>query len=176
MEYMAGGSLYDFIIKHGKLEESQAQYWFKIIIFGLEALRKAQIIHRDLKTENILLDKESHDANLKISDFGLSRKMSLEVTVGIGTPLYSAPEVVSRQTYDESVDMWSLGQVLFEMIYGRCLYKDALNLNQLVGFQRTTPLLLMNIFEEMDPQISEDCKDMIYNWFKFKAVERLTLD
>ena len=102
--------------------------------------------------------------------------MSLEVTVGIGTPLYSAPEVVSRQTYDESVDMWSLGQVLFEMIYGRCLYKDALNLNQLVGFQRTTPLLLMNIFEEMDPQISEDCKDMIYNLLKFKAVERLTLD
>ena len=83
----------------------QAQYWFKIIYYGIEALRDASILHRDLKPENILLDRNGADANLKITDFGLSRKSALEVTAGIGTPLYSAPEVVLKQIYDESVDM-----------------------------------------------------------------------
>ena len=63
------------------------------------------MIHRDLKPENILLDKEGLDANLKITDFGLSTKIDLTNTTGIGTPLYSAPEVVKRAHYDASVDM-----------------------------------------------------------------------
>ena len=97
-------------------------------------LKNANICHRDLKPENILLDRDSFDANLKITDFGLSVKMSLDVTAGIGTPLYSAPEVVRKQSYDESIDMWSVGQVLFEMIYGECLYKNAQNLTQLITY------------------------------------------
>ena len=72
MEYCSGGSLFDFLLKHGRLEEIQASYWFKIIYYGIEALRDASIIHRDLKPENILLDKDDFSANLKITDFGLS--------------------------------------------------------------------------------------------------------
>ena len=60
----------------------------------MEALFDASILHRDLKPENILLDKYSFEANPKITDFGLSRKNSLSYSSGVGTPLYSAPEVV----------------------------------------------------------------------------------
>ena len=61
---------------------------------GIEALHEASILHRDLKSENILLNKNDFDADLKITDFGLSRKNDFNKTLGIGTPIYSAPEVV----------------------------------------------------------------------------------
>ena len=73
---MAGGSLKDFIHNHGKLDEIQAQYWFRIIIQGLEELRDARIFHKALKPQNILLNRNSYDSSLKVTDFGLIRKLS----------------------------------------------------------------------------------------------------
>ena len=89
-------------------------------------------MHRDLKPENILLDKDDFDANPKITDFGLSRKEDMKMTVGIGTPIYSAPEIVLKSIYDYSVDIWALGMVLFEMINGTVLYDEANNLIELI--------------------------------------------
>ena len=105
MEFCEGGSLKEFIQKFGKVNELQAQYWFKMIYYGIEALCDASILHRDLKPDNILLDKSGFEANLKISDFGLSRKYSMKVSTGIGTPLYCSPEMIKKQHYDQAVDM-----------------------------------------------------------------------
>ena len=109
-----------------------------MIYNGIEALRDASIIHRDLKPENILLEKSDIDANLKIGDFGLSRKADLKLTVGIGTPVYSAPEVIKRAEYGEEIDIWALGLILFEMVNGAELYVEASNLVQLIALQEKT--------------------------------------
>ena len=153
MEYCGGGSLFDFIQQVGRVNEFQASYWFKMIYYGIEALRDASMLHRDLKPENILLVKNSLCSTLKIADFGLSRKVGTNVTVGIGTPLYAAPEVISKQQYDQSVDMWSLGQILYEMLYGKCLYKQAINLSDLMRLQKETTQLLEQSFEEHATEI-----------------------
>ena len=83
----------------------------------------ACLIHRDLKTDNILLDRDGFDANVKITDFGLSKENSLLVTTGVGTPIYAAPEVVLKKGYNETVDFWSLGIILFEMLFGTHIFR-----------------------------------------------------
>ncbi|KAF3440547.1 hypothetical protein FNV43_RR18831 [Rhamnella rubrinervis] len=87
---------------------------------GLEILHSHHIIHRDLKPENILLSGSEDDMLLKIADFGLSRSVppgDYAETV-CGSPLYMAPEVLEFQRYDEKVDMWSVGAILFELLNG----------------------------------------------------------
>ena len=84
------------------------------------------------------MDKEDFDANLKITDFGLSRKVEMKMTLGIGAALYSAPELLLKSKYDYLVDMWSLGMVLFEMVSGVSLYDEFDSLIKLIEQQRNT--------------------------------------
>ena len=169
MEFCEGGSLKEFIQKFGKVNELQAQYWFKMIYYGIEALCDASILHRDLKPDNILLDKSGFEANLKISDFGLSRKYSMKVSTGIGTPLYCSPEMIKKQHYDQAVDMWSLGLILFEMLSGVNLFKSAKNLNDLNRLHTLTQELLSVHFNEVDTTISQDCQDVIRGLYNMIA-------
>ena len=92
---------------------------------ALEHLHKNNCIYRDLKPENILFDKEGH---IKITDFGLSKVMlessseSKAFTI-CGTPEYLAPEILENKGYDKSVDWWSLGAVIYEMLVGFSPFK-----------------------------------------------------
>ncbi|KAL0350416.1 UNVERIFIED_CONTAM: Serine/threonine-protein kinase ATG1t [Sesamum radiatum] len=87
---------------------------------GLKVLKQNHIVHRDLKPENILLSCSDCNPILKIADFGLSRILlpheSAEMVCG--SPLYMAPEILQFQRYDEKVDMWSVGAILFELLNG----------------------------------------------------------
>ena len=74
MEYVSGGELFDYIVKHGKLREEDARRFFQQIISGVDYCHRHNVVHRDLKPENLLLDES---LNVKIADFGLSNMMQV---------------------------------------------------------------------------------------------------
>lgn len=121
MEFLQGGDIYSLLNTVGSLNEKQACLYAVQIIMALEGLRSKGIIHRDIKPNNILI---AADGRLKLIDFGLSVFCSQQDNVVkdhkhiIGTPDYIAPEIIRSDAYTYSVDYWSLGVVIFEMVTG----------------------------------------------------------
>lgn len=123
-EYMNGGSLFSRIHAKdpsGKLTPTKLTIIALGIAYGMSYLHGQQMIHRDLKSLNILLDANDYP---KISDFGLSRtKINDTMTGRIGTCQWMAPEVLSSQRYDEKADVYSYGIILWEMLTGDVPYR-----------------------------------------------------
>ncbi|CAF1457437.1 unnamed protein product [Adineta steineri] len=124
MEYVAGGELFDYIVKKGKLSEAEARPFFQQIISGVDYCHRHMVVHRDLKPENLLLDDASH---VKIADFGLSNIMKDGelLKTSCGSPNYAAPEVVSGELYaGQEVDIWSCGVILYALLTGTLPFDD----------------------------------------------------
>lgn len=124
MEYVSGGELFDYIVKHGKLKESEARRFFQQIISGVDYCHRHMIVHRDLKPENLLLD---HNLHVKIADFGLSNMMmdGEFLRTSCGSPNYAAPEVISGKLYaGPEVDIWSCGVILYALLCGTLPFDD----------------------------------------------------
>ncbi|XP_076084558.1 5'-AMP-activated protein kinase catalytic subunit alpha-2-like isoform X9 [Mytilus galloprovincialis] len=124
MEYVAGGELFDYIVKKGKLKEPEARRFFQQIISGVEYCHRHMIVHRDLKPENLLLDDK---LNVKIADFGLSNMMQDGefLRTSCGSPNYAAPEVISGKLYaGPEVDIWSCGVILYALLCGTLPFDD----------------------------------------------------
>ncbi|XP_030381561.1 5'-AMP-activated protein kinase catalytic subunit alpha-2 [Scaptodrosophila lebanonensis] len=124
MEYVSGGELFDYIVKHGKLQEHQARRFFQQIISGVDYCHRHMIVHRDLKPENLLLD---HNMHVKIADFGLSNMMldGEFLRTSCGSPNYAAPEVISGKLYaGPEVDIWSCGVILYALLCGTLPFDD----------------------------------------------------
>lgn len=119
-EYVAGGELFDFIIKSKMLSESIAANFMKQILSAVAYCHEHNIVHRDLKPENLLLDKEAADATVKVIDFGTSAifDQNKQLTQKYGTAYYIAPEVL-RKEYNEKCDIWSCGVILYIFLSGR---------------------------------------------------------
>lgn len=116
LEYCKNGNLAEYMRQNQRLLESEAIYYFLQTAFALEYLHTNQIIHRDLKLENLLLDS---NGNVKLTDFGWSVLIAADTRqTYCGTIDYMAPEMVAGQQYDFKVDIWSLGVLLYELTQG----------------------------------------------------------
>lgn len=119
MEYVNGGELFFHLSRERMFSEDRTRFYGAEIISALAYLHSQGIIYRDLKLENLLLDKDGH---IKITDFGLCKE---DITYGrttktfCGTPEYLAPEVIEDNDYGRAVDWWGIGVVMYEMMCGR---------------------------------------------------------
>ena len=121
MEYISGGTLTQFLKKrYFNFSETQAANIINQIGQGLKYLHSYGIVHRDLKTENIMMTQLNDNGIIKIMDFGLSKIVGPKEGLidGYGTLSYVAPEVLLRDPYNKEIDIWSLGIILFLMLSG----------------------------------------------------------
>ena len=166
-EFLQGGDLFFHLHekKNTVFPEEKAKFYVMELVIALDFLHKNNMVYRDLKPENILLDSQGH---IKLTDFGLSKIFENENDKAFtvcGTPQYLAPEILLKKGYDKSVDWWSLGCVLYEMLYCRLPFK----------FKKGQKISLSIYKEEIpfDKKISEDAKDFISNLLIFEPMSRL---
>jgi len=175
LEYCGGGDLSQFIKKHGRMDEASARRFMKQLAEGLRAMRKAQLIHRDLKPQNLLLSSDGLDAELKIADFGFARYIrdseGMADTV-CGSPLYMAPEVLNYQKYDAKADLWSVGTILFEMLVGTVPFTGQNQVQLLRNIQKTEFKIPMEIAKELSPE----CINLLRGLLHRNAADRISFD
>jgi len=167
LEHVEGGELFDYLIKKGRLDASEALVHFQQIIFGLDYCHSYLICHRDLKPENLLLDENK---NIKIADFGMAslmRKGNL-LSTSCGSPHYASPEVVQGVKYEgTSADIWSCGVILYALLTGKLPFDDD-NIRRLLSKVKS------GIFS-MPPFLHKDIKDLLWKMLVVDPSKRITM-
>lgn len=118
LDYANGGELFFHLQKERTFSEDRAKFYAAEIGSAISYMHSQDILYRDLKPENLLLDREGH---VVITDFGLCKERigtGDKTKTFCGTPEYLAPEVLAKKPYDKAIDWWCFGSVLFEMLYG----------------------------------------------------------
>jgi len=167
MEFAEGGGMFDLLSKSGKFSNELAAQYFYEVCDALEYIHSLpdKVIHRDIKPENILLDKEGH---VKLADFGWSNVLNnaaLRATF-CGTPDYLAPEMIRGEGHNESLDMWEMGVLLYEMTVGKSPFGSS--------DQETTCRLILRVDLRFPADLDTDAKDLITKLCKLKPEERPT--
>ena len=169
MEYCEKGSLLDFLNRTGKvLNERETAVIFLEVLIDLLHIHNLNIVHRDLKLENILLDSYGH---VRLSDFGFSRVLNKEESkqnlTYCGSPVYAAPEMLKRNPYSEMVDVWSFGVILYALLYGKFpFYSD--NLKEMVK-------QIVVCEPEFTDKVSEDANDLLSKMLQKDPCKRISL-
>ncbi|XP_036866055.1 serine/threonine-protein kinase ULK3 isoform X3 [Manis javanica] len=157
MEFCAGGDLSRFIHTRRILPEKVAQVFMQQLASALQFLHERNISHLDLKPQNILLSS-LEKPHLKLADFGFAQHMSPwdEKHVLRGSPLYMAPEMVCQRQYDARVDLWSVGVILYEALFGQPPFasRSFIELEEKIRSTRVIELPLR-------PPLSRDCRDLL---------------
>ncbi|KAM9307852.1 serine/threonine-protein kinase Sgk3 [Gastrophryne carolinensis] len=165
LDFINGGELFFHLQRERYFDEPRARFYAAEIACALGYLHSIQIIYRDLKPENILLDSEGH---IVLTDFGLCKEgisTSDKTLTFCGTPEYLAPEVIKKQPYDNTVDWWCLGSVLYEMLHGLPPF-----------YNRDTAIMYENILHKplvMRPDISLTASSILEELLEKDPKQRL---
>eukprot|EP01097_Dermamoeba_algensis_P008828 TRINITY_DN603_c0_g4_i1.p1 TRINITY_DN603_c0_g4~~TRINITY_DN603_c0_g4_i1.p1 ORF type:complete len:543 (+),score=136.16 TRINITY_DN603_c0_g4_i1:95-1630(+) len=203
MEYVPGGDMMNLLIKEDKFSESMTRFYIAEIVLAIEAVHQMEYIHRDIKPDNILIDKDGH---IKLSDFGLctglttkglanlyktlegestnlkkddigysketidtwKKKRKVMAHSIVGTPDYIAPEVFMQKGYGKECDWWSVGVIMFEMLFGYppfCAETPAETYRKIMNYRETL------VFPD-DTECTDEAKDLIER-FLSDAHERI---
>uniref|UniRef100_A0AAQ5YB75 Citron Rho-interacting kinase n=1 Tax=Amphiprion ocellaris TaxID=80972 RepID=A0AAQ5YB75_AMPOC len=148
MEYLPGGDLMSLLNRYeDQFDESMAQFYLAELVEAIHAVHQLGYVHRDVKPENILIDRTGH---IKLADFGSAARLTTNKTVAaptvpVGTQDFLSPEVLaamnggSQSTYGVECDWWSLGVIAYEMIYGRSPFSESTStktIHNILNFQR----------------------------------------
>ncbi|KAF9899381.1 Serine/threonine-protein kinase, partial [Lobosporangium transversale] len=213
MEYCSQGDLSQYIKRRGDgppslppppgggLHEVVVRHFLKQLASALEFLRSKNLIHRDLKPQNLLLHPPSNSKEgsgyglpiLKVADFGFARSLphlSLAETL-CGSPLYMAPEILRYEKYDAKADLWSVGTVLYEMCTGKPPFRAQNHVELLKRIEKAQDVITFpgetltdnragsspsqQNNQSMAP-ITEDIKDLIRQLLKRNPVERISFE
>lgn len=169
MDYYNGGELFYHLRKNKRFSEEQSKFYLAQIILAIEFLHKNKVIYRDIKPENIILDSKGY---IKLTDFGLAKEdVSDEVGTQTfcGTPEYLAPEIIRGDKYGKSVDIWCMGILLYEMLFGLVKYIqiNIFNIQPPFFDKNKSKLYKKIIFNEPDLNkflkisISDEAKDLL---------------
>ena len=145
MDFKQGGELYHHLRKQTRFSEEIVKFYACQILTGLVHLHSMNMIYRDMKPENILLDEKG---NACISDFGISKIIDPRETTKsfVGTPEYLAPELILQKGYNKAVDIWGFGILLYEMLYG------------LPPFYNKNQNVMLNWVVKVDPSFPKEIK------------------
>lgn len=167
MEYINGMTLLDYANTFGPLSNTEIRSFTAQLIIALDFIHKNNIIHRDLKCENILID---HNHNIRIIDFGFSISDLVMHETTCGSPSYLAPEIIEGKPYGTSIDIWSLGIVLYAITFGQLPFENQ-NLRQ---------LFLMICQEEpsyqSNQEVHEDLIDLLKRMLTKDPKSRITTE
>ncbi|CAB4010712.1 kinase DC2 [Paramuricea clavata] len=114
-EYVCGGELFTYLRTAGKFSNTTGLFYSAEIVSALAHLHSVNIVYRDLKPENLLLDLDGH---VKITDFGFAKEVQDKTWTLCGTPEYLAPEIIQSKGHNKAVDWWALGVLIYEMLIG----------------------------------------------------------
>ncbi|KAF0687562.1 Aste57867_20681 [Aphanomyces stellatus] len=166
MDYYAGGTLFQVLRQQRRFKEHQARLYGAQLVLAFTHLHSCDIVFRDLKLENILMDD---DGFVALADFGLSKehvKMDNDAVTFCGTPEYLAPELLRRKPYGKAVDWWSFGIVMFEMLSGTTPFY---NTNRQKNFYN----ILHEPLDLSSKHFSDDAKSLLRGLLTRKPSQRL---
>jgi serine/threonine protein kinase len=121
LEYVVGGEFFTHLRNAQRLDNSNARFYAAQVTLIFEYLHSQDFIYRDLKPENLLLDKTGY---MKITDFGFAKRVAFKTYTLCGTPEYIAPEVLLNKGHGKGVDWWTLGILTYEMLVGQPPFVD----------------------------------------------------
>ncbi|XP_078089220.1 serine/threonine-protein kinase SIK1 isoform X2 [Mustelus asterias] len=166
-EFAQNGEMFDYLSTKGPLSESEARAKFWQILMAVEYCHNHHIVHRDLKSENLLLDD---NMNIKIADFGFGNfyKHGESLSTWCGSPPYAAPEVFEGKEYEgPNIDIWSLGVVLYVLVCGSLPFDGP-----------TLPILRQRVIEgrfRIPFFLSEECESLIRRMLMVDPGKRITV-
>lgn len=173
LEYCGGGDLSAYIQRYGRVSESVARHFMRQLAAGLQVLQEKNLIHRDLKPQNLLLATTSATPLMKIGDFGFARSLTpLQLADTLcGSPYYMAPEIIQSQKYDAKADLWSVGAILYQLVVGKPPFDGN---SQLQLFQNILASTELHFPPTILKELHSDCVDLCRSLLRRDPDERLT--